>query len=241
MIKRPLEANRELFISLDSTTCPCIKVAWILLFLTFPRFKLRSCLRAIFYSFRIRCTYVCVIRITFRGNLIALLYSLKSRSIAYVGSKRLKQATRIYNVWICHVPIYPRLFSPFLDRPSKREKNVIAIRARELCCGKIHWQIVSWKRNGVFEQPFDDSLFTWYPSIPRFVPINFDINVHSTFSSLIFNIELCFTRSILYKFFSIRYSILEIFSNFQSCYILNVSEIIIFYVYNTRIYLQFPN
>lgn len=98
MIKRPLEANRELFISLDSTTCPCIKVAWILLFLTFPRFKLRSCLRAIFYSFRIRCTYVCVIRITFRGNLIALLYSLKSRSIAYVGSKRLKQATRIYNV-----------------------------------------------------------------------------------------------------------------------------------------------
>lgn len=50
-----------------------------------------------------------------------------------VDSKYLKQPTRIYSVWICHVPyLSPSFF--FLstpDRPSKREKNVIAIPARE--------------------------------------------------------------------------------------------------------------
>lgn len=99
-----------------------------------------------------------------------------------------------------------------------------------LCCGKIHWQIASWKGNGVFEQPFDDSLFTWYPFVPRFVSINCDINVHSPFSFLISLIS----SFVLYKFFSIRsieayYLFFQLkFSLFQSCYIPNVSEIIFY-------------
>lgn len=103
-----------------------------------------------------------------------------------------------------------------------------------LCCGKIHWQIASWKGNGVFEQPFDDSLFTWYPFIPRFVSINCDINVHSPFSFLISLIS----SFVLYKFFSIRsieayYLFFQLkLSLFQSCYIPNVSEII-FYTIST--------
>ena len=51
-----------------------------------------------------------------------------------------------YSVWICHDPICC-LFAPFfLDRSSKREKNVIASGARRLCRGKTYWQIVSPKR-----------------------------------------------------------------------------------------------
>lgn len=116
-------------------------------------------------------------------------------------------------------PIYPRLFSsfpPLIDRLSGRRMLSRSLH-ESLCCGKIHWQIASWKGNGVFEQPFDDSLFTWYPFIPRFVPINRDINVQSAFRYLIFDIKLRFMRPILYQVFfdTFNRSLLLIVYKFQ--------------------------
>lgn len=116
-------------------------------------------------------------------------------------------------------PIYPRLFSsfpPLIDRLSGRRMLSRSLH-ESLCCGKIHWQIASWKGNGVFEQPFDDSLFTWYPFIPRFVPINRDTNVQSAFRYLIFDIKLRFMRPILYQVFfdTFNRSLLLIVYKFQ--------------------------
>lgn len=116
-------------------------------------------------------------------------------------------------------PIYPRLFSsfpPLIDRLSGRRMLSRSLH-ESLCCGKIHWQIASWKGNGVFEQPFDDSLFTWYPFIPRFVPINRDTNVQSPFHYLIFDIKLRFMRPILYQVFfdTFNRSLLLIVYKFQ--------------------------
>lgn len=208
MIKRPLEANRELFISLDSATCPCIKVARIPFILNvssrlnYDRAFVPSFILSVLWCV---CVYVCL-RMCDTNNV--------SREFNCVIIWAWEVSTLIRNIWNNRLeyiasefvtsPIYPRLFSsfpPLIDRLSGRRMLSRSLH-ESLCCGKIHWQIASWKGNGVFEQPFDDSLFTWYPFIPRFVPINRDTNVQSPFHYLIFDIKLRFMRSILYKSFS---------------------------------------
>lgn len=133
MIKRPLEANRELFISLDSATCPCIKVARIPFILNvssrlnYDRAFVPSFILSVLWCV---CVYVCL-RMCDTNN-VSREFNCVIIWAWEVSTKCLKP-TRIYSVWICHVPyLSPSFF--FLstpDRPSKREKNVIAIPARE--------------------------------------------------------------------------------------------------------------